>query len=152
MRNFQQARGWKNIVQSKPFLILFGIVILIFSWNVFGLWNKMQETVKNKKIVEDKVALLKQQKENISSEINSLNTVEGKEKFFREIDKAKLLRAISELLNDIPYEQLKIPEDELFERIRGILVLEAVSGILNELTPEQMKGFDEAVKRRPLFK
>ena len=44
----------------------------------------MQETVKNKKIVEDKVALLKQQKENISSEINSLNTVEGKEKFFRE--------------------------------------------------------------------
>ena len=84
MRNFQEKRGWKNIVQSKPFLILFGIVILIFSWNVFGLWNKMQETVKNKKIVEDKVALLKQQKENISSEINSLNTVEGKEKFFRE--------------------------------------------------------------------
>ncbi|MFA6257842.1 MAG: septum formation initiator family protein [Candidatus Paceibacterota bacterium] len=84
MRNFQEKRGWRNIVQSKPFLIFFGIVILFFSWNVFTFWNKMQETVKNKKIVEDKVALLKQQKENISSEINSLNTVEGKEKFFRE--------------------------------------------------------------------
>jgi len=84
MRNLENKRGWKNIVQSKPFLILFGIVILIFSWNVFGFCNKMQETSKNKKIVEDKVATLKQQKENISSEINSLNTDQGKEKFFRE--------------------------------------------------------------------
>jgi len=84
MRNFQEKRGWKNIFQSKPFLMLFAIVILIFSWNIFGLWNKMWETAKNKKIIEDKVALLKQQKENIASEINSLNTVEGKEKFFRE--------------------------------------------------------------------
>jgi cell shape-determining protein MreC len=84
MRNFQEKRGWRNIVQSKPFLILFGIVILFFSWNVFVFWNKMQETVKNKNIVEDKITLLKKQKEEISSEINSLNTVEGKEKFFRE--------------------------------------------------------------------
>ena len=44
----------------------------------------MQETVKNRKNIEDRVALLKQQKENVSSEINSLNTDEGKEKFFRE--------------------------------------------------------------------
>ena len=84
MRNFQEKRGWRNIVQSKPFLILFGIVILFFSWNVFVFWNKMQETVKNKNIVKDKIALLKKQKEDISSEINSLNTMEGKEKFFRE--------------------------------------------------------------------
>ena len=84
MRNFQEKRGWRNIVQSKPFLIFFGIVILFFSWNVFIFWNKMQETVKNKNIALDKVALLKKQKEKISSEINSLNTVEGKEKFFRE--------------------------------------------------------------------
>ncbi|MFA6177393.1 MAG: septum formation initiator family protein [Candidatus Paceibacterota bacterium] len=84
MRNFQEKRGWRNIVQSKPFLILFGIVILFFSWNVFTFWNKMQETVKNKKIVEDKIALLEKQKGEISSEINSLNTIEGKEKFFRE--------------------------------------------------------------------
>lgn len=84
MRNLENKRGWRNIVQSKPFLILFGIVILIFSWNVFGFWNKMQETSKNKKIVEDKVTILKQQKENISSEINNLNTDQGKEKFFRE--------------------------------------------------------------------
>jgi cell division protein FtsB len=84
MINFQQKRGWRNIVHSKPFLVLFGIGILFFAWSVFGFWNRMQDTEKNKKIIEDKVALLKKQKENISSEINNLNTVEGKEKFFRE--------------------------------------------------------------------
>ncbi|MFH1200730.1 MAG: septum formation initiator family protein [bacterium] len=84
MRNLEKKRGWRNIVQSKPFLILFGIVLLIFSWNVFGFWNKMQETVKNKKIIEDKVTALKQQKENISAEINNLSTDQGKERFFRE--------------------------------------------------------------------
>ena len=84
MRNLEKKRGWKNIVQSKPFLILFGIGLLIFSWNIFGFWNKMQETVKNKKIAEDRVVTLRQQKENISSEIDNLNTDQGKEKFFRE--------------------------------------------------------------------
>lgn len=84
MRNFQQKRGWKNIMQSKPVLILLGILILIFTWNILGFWNKMQETEKNKKIAEEKVALLQQKKEDISSEINSLSTVEGKEKFIRE--------------------------------------------------------------------
>lgn len=84
MRNFQQKRSWRNIFESKPFLILLGILILFFAWNVFGFWNKMRETDKNKKIVEDKIALLKQQKEKLSADINNLNTVEGKEKFIRE--------------------------------------------------------------------
>lgn len=71
-------------MQSKPVLILLGIVILIFAWSVLGFWNKMEQTSKNKKIVEAKVAELKQQKIKLSADINSLNTVEGKEKFFRE--------------------------------------------------------------------
>jgi len=74
------------------------------------------------------------------------------ESSFRGVDKTKLLRTISEILNEIPSEQFNIREEELFERIKGVLALEAVSGILNELTPEQIKDFDEAVKRRPLFK
>jgi len=74
------------------------------------------------------------------------------ESSFRGVDKTKLLRTISEILNEIPSEQLNIREEELFERIRGVLALEVVSGILNELTPEHIKDFDEAVKRRPLFK
>ena len=84
MRNFQQKGRWRNIMQSKIVLILLGIVILIFAWNVLSFWNKMRETEKNKEIVEEKIALLKQQKENYSSEIENLKTDQGKEKFFRE--------------------------------------------------------------------
>lgn len=84
MRNFQQKRGWRNIIESKPVLILLGILILFFAWNVFNFWSKMQETEKNKRIVEDKLTALKQQKEKLESDINSLNTTEGKEKLFRE--------------------------------------------------------------------
>jgi hypothetical protein len=74
------------------------------------------------------------------------------ESFFREIDKKELLKTISEILNEIPIEQLEISENELCKRIRRVLILESASGILNELTPEQIKDFDEAIKRRPLFK
>lgn len=84
MRNFQQKGRWKNIMQSKIVLILFGIIIIIFAWNVLGFWNKMRETEKNKDAVETKVALLKKQKEDLSLEIESLQTDKGKEKFFRE--------------------------------------------------------------------
>lgn len=84
MINFQRKRGWRDIMQSKPVLVFLGILILIFTWNILGFLSKMQETEKNKKIAEERVALLHQKKEDISSEINSLNTVQGKEEFIRE--------------------------------------------------------------------
>ena len=59
-------------MQSKPFLIFLGILILVFAWSIFGFLNKMEETEKNKKIVEDKIAELEQQKEKLTSDINSL--------------------------------------------------------------------------------
>jgi hypothetical protein len=51
MRNFQKKRVWKNVMQSKPFLVILGIVALIFAWNVLGFWNKMEETKNNQKMV-----------------------------------------------------------------------------------------------------
>ena len=88
----------------------------------------------------------------INNSMRILDKLTSHEEFLRDIDKKKLLKTISEILNEIPPEQMKISEDELIKRIRSVLVLESVSGILNELTPEQIKDFDEAVKRRPLFK
>jgi len=84
MRNFQQKRNWRNLMQSKPVLILLGFLVLLFAWNILGFWNKMQETAKNKKMAEDKITSLQQQKDQLSSKINSLNTEEGKEAFIRE--------------------------------------------------------------------
>jgi cell division protein FtsB len=58
--------------------------VLVFAWSVFGFWNKMRETSKNMKIIEDKVTELRLKKEKLSANINNLNTEEGKENIFRE--------------------------------------------------------------------
>ncbi|NET00063.1 MAG: hypothetical protein F6K61_05680 [Sphaerospermopsis sp. SIO1G1] len=42
----------------------------------------------------------------------------------------------------------KMEEDDLMNRINGILALHSVAGSLNDLTPEEMAIFDEAVKRK----
>lgn len=84
MRNFQKKRVWRSIMQSRPVLVLLGAVILVFTWSVLGFWNKMRETGKNKQVVENKVIELKVQKEKLLADISSLQTEEGKEKFFRE--------------------------------------------------------------------
>jgi competence protein ComGC len=70
--------------ESKPFLIFLGILILLFAWNIWGLWNKMEETAKNKQIVQNQITALNQQKGKLTSDINNLNTDQGKEQVFRE--------------------------------------------------------------------
>lgn len=84
MRNYERKITWRKVAESKPVLILLGVMILIFAWSVLRFWNKMQETGENKKAVEEKVAALRDKKEKLRADIQSLNTEEGKEEFFRE--------------------------------------------------------------------
>jgi cell division protein FtsB len=84
MSKFQEKNRWKDILQSKPVLILFGIVIVFFIWNVFNLMSRMQETIKNRKIEEDKIAELKQRESNLSANIANLKTEKGVEENIRE--------------------------------------------------------------------
>lgn len=83
MRNFQEKRRYKQIMRSKPVLMLLGIIIVVFAWSIFGLVGKMQETIKNKKIGEDKVQELQTSKEKLSEEINKLQTEKGIEENIR---------------------------------------------------------------------
>ena len=100
-------------MQSSPVLILLGIFILFFAWNVFGLWSKMAATGKNKQMAEDKVAGLKQQKEKLSFEIDNLNTDRGKERFFREnLGLAKEGEGLIVVVED--RNPLLVPEKEAF--------------------------------------
>lgn len=71
-------------MRSKPILMLLGIIIIVFAWSVFGLVGKMQETIKNKKMGEDKVQELQKEKEKLSAEINKLQTEKGIEENIRE--------------------------------------------------------------------
>ncbi|MBI2630928.1 septum formation initiator family protein [Candidatus Nomurabacteria bacterium] len=84
MRNYERKITWRKVVESKPVLIFLGLLILVFAWSVLRFWNKMQETGQNKKIIEDKVTALREKKEKLMLDLESLNTEEGKEEFFRE--------------------------------------------------------------------
>lgn len=81
-----------------------------------------------------------------------IDKIMDEDEIFKGIDKYKLLESISNMLSGISVEWNKIPDKELFERTKRILVLEAMSGILKELKPPQIKIFEEAIKRRTLFK
>src|SRR5688572_2800520 len=84
MRNLERRIRWKGIVESKPILLFLGVLVLVFAWSVIRFSAKLEETGRNKKIAEDKVAALREKKEKLSEDIESLNTDEGKEEFFRE--------------------------------------------------------------------
>ncbi len=70
-------------MESKPVLVLFGILLLFFIWGVIGFMGKMQITSENRKIAENKIAELSKEKEKLSSDIENLKTDEGKEQVFR---------------------------------------------------------------------
>ncbi|OGI85587.1 hypothetical protein A3A01_01900 [Candidatus Nomurabacteria bacterium RIFCSPLOWO2_01_FULL_39_17] len=91
MRNFQEKRTFRHILQSKPFLVFLSVILLIFAWKIFGLWGRMQETAQNRKLLEDKITALKQQKEKLSLDINTLKTDKGVEENIR--DKFGLVKA-----------------------------------------------------------
>jgi len=84
MKNFQQKRGFRNVLHSRPVLAFLGIFVLIFIWGVINFMGKMEITRENRKIAENKVAELEKQKKEFSTEITSLKTVDGIEENIRE--------------------------------------------------------------------
>jgi len=83
MKNFQQKRGLKYYMQSKPVLVLLALVVILFAWKVIGLSGKLEETYKDKKIEEQKISDLENQKTKLTNNINKLDTDEGKEEVIR---------------------------------------------------------------------
>ena len=84
MRNFQRKRGFRNILESWPALILLIIMLLLFTYGVVGFMIKMQATRENRKIAENKIAELEGEKEKLSSYINKLKTDQGVEESIRD--------------------------------------------------------------------
>lgn len=84
MRNFQNKRSIKSLLKSTPVLIFLVILMLFFSYNMLGLFGKMLETNKNKKIAEAKITELKESKAKLDGDISKLNTNQGLEENIRE--------------------------------------------------------------------
>ncbi len=82
-KNFQRKRTWRDVLQSFPVLIFLTLFLLFFAWGVWGLLGKMQVTKENKKLMEDKIANLTKQKEELAEDIDQLKTIEGQEASIR---------------------------------------------------------------------
>lgn len=68
------------------------------------------------------------------------------------LDKTKIMKSLSNLMEDPPDDLTSIPVDELSRRIEKVMIIEAMSGMLSDLTPKQMKFFEAAAKRRKFFR
>ncbi len=84
MRNFQQKRGWKEIIESWPVVIFLGILLLFFAWGVVGFMGKMSATKDNKEIAENQLVELEAKHERLTAEIAKLETEGGVEENIRE--------------------------------------------------------------------
>lgn len=84
MKNFQQHRGYKSILHSRPVLFLLSCLVLFFAWGVIRFMIKMETTIENRKIAENKLIELKKEKDKLSIDIEKLKTSEGVEESIRE--------------------------------------------------------------------
>lgn len=84
MRSFQKHGKLQHLMQTKTFLVFFGLLILFFIYSMFGFLEKMQETRKNRQNIEDKIAELEKSKEKFNADISNLKTDKGIEENIRD--------------------------------------------------------------------
>ena len=71
-------------MQSRPMLVILGIIVLMFAWSVYGILDRMNETAKNRKIEEQKITDLQNRKDKLLKDIANLKTEKGVEENIRE--------------------------------------------------------------------
>lgn len=84
MRNFQEKKTARNIIQTWPFLLLFSGILIFFAWGVIRFLVKLEETSNNRDIAELKVSELNKNKTKLVSDIESLQTDKGLEENIRQ--------------------------------------------------------------------
>ncbi len=84
MRDFQQKKRWRRLVQSWPVLILLSILLLFFAWGIIGLMMRMQTTRENRQLAETKLIELQKKKEIFTADVAKLESESGIEETIRE--------------------------------------------------------------------
>ena len=84
MISFQQKRGFRNIIHSRPVLVFLAVLIFLFAFELIGFMGKMRTTIENRKIVENKLIELQKEKDKLSADISKLKTDSGVEESIRD--------------------------------------------------------------------
>ena len=84
MNNYQGQNNSKIFLHSKLMLIVFGIIIVFFIFNIIKFSIKAIETNKNKKNAEARLEELVLQKDRLTRDINTLSTQNGVEEIIRD--------------------------------------------------------------------
>ncbi len=84
MRNFQQKKRWRSVLESWPVLVFLCLLLLIFAWGVVGLLQRMRLTMENREIAELKIKELERKKEIFTADVAKLNSETGIEESIRE--------------------------------------------------------------------
>ena len=84
MKNYQKKTNFKHFLQSWPMLFILAFLCIFIASGVVGLLGGFRDTLKNKKIAEEKMMELEARKVRLVKDLANLETDEGKEKIFRE--------------------------------------------------------------------
>lgn len=85
MNSFQDKKSdWRKLLESWPSLVILSLLLVFFAINIILFLGKMIEARKSRDIAENKVAELSDKKDQLHTEINTLNTDKGKESLIRE--------------------------------------------------------------------
>ncbi|MEK7588797.1 MAG: septum formation initiator family protein [Patescibacteria group bacterium] len=85
MNSYQDKKSdFRKLLESWPSLVFLTLILLFFAVNIILFIGKMVEAKKTQKVAEEKVVELELKKEQLNSEISSLNTEKGKEELIRE--------------------------------------------------------------------
>lgn len=84
MKNYQKKSNFKHFLQSWPMLLILAFLCIFIASGVIGLIGGFRDTLKNKKIAEEKMLELEARKIRLEKDLANLETDEGKDKIFRE--------------------------------------------------------------------
>lgn len=84
MKNYQKKTNFKHFLRSWPMLFILAFLCIFIAWGVLGLLGGYRDTLKNKKIAEEKMLELEERKARLVNDLANLETDAGKEKIFRE--------------------------------------------------------------------
>ncbi len=111
MKNFQEKPSFVKILESKPALILFFVLLMFFFWSMLNFWEKRNETQKKLDIAENRVLELKENELKLKSDIEKLSNEKGIEASIREkyglVKEGEQLIVVVEDPNFVPITQEK---------------------------------------------